>query len=139
MRQTESHGGDIKKRRIPKEYLGAFKEGHRFTAREYVDDGFSKKLLELARRGNKEAQEVLRYISQFNNEYYKAVFTKTEKDLFQGKTLRREMYDNDNSRRRDVMSLGYLEISETLYTENPEDCIIEFIDLKKEMKKSKKQ
>lgn len=136
----KSHGGDvIRKKRIPRELLGAFKEGHRFTARDFVDDEFARKLLNLALRGNKDAQAVLKYIAQFNNEYYKAVFTKTRSDFFRGKKLRREMYDNDNARRRDVLSIGYIELSETIALESPEDALIEMIDLKREMQKLKKQ
>jgi hypothetical protein len=131
----------LKKQRIPKEFLGAFKEGHRPTAREFIDDEFSHALLLLVKQGNSEAKLMLSFIARFYNEYYKIVFNKTAKDLFKGKKRRQELYRNEYSRRMDAFSCPWrIEIEADVFSANsPEDALIELIDLKRETEKLKKQ
>ncbi len=72
----------MKQRRIPKEFLGAFKKGHRKSAREFIDDEFSKALLERAQSGCEKSLQALEWIAKFNNEYYKAVIKRDDPKAF---------------------------------------------------------
>ncbi len=161
----------MKKPRIPKEYLGAFKKGHRHAAREYVDEEFAEGLLRLSQSGVAWAREALEWITKFNNEYYKCVFTKTSDDIIQTSDERKERYTAQNKRQIDlianvkVMQLmsddGFLDmkgkfdpraedysfyaeydpdlVAGAACTPSGEDELIELLDLKREMEKSKKQ
>lgn len=136
-----THGmeADTLKKPIPKELLGAFKQGHRPTAREFIDDELAQKLLRLAMDGSAQALKLLKYISKFNNEYYKGVFTGTKKDLIQGKKRRRERWRASNQRRSDVLNNMLRDESDRILVESPEDALIELLDMKRDMEKSSKQ
>ncbi len=67
---------------IPREYLGAFKKGHRKSAREFIDDELSYTLLERAEAGCEESRKALQWIAQFNNEYYKNVIGRNDGQAF---------------------------------------------------------
>ncbi len=85
---------------IPKQYLGAFKEGHTASARHYVDDELAHMLLA---RGSPADFEMLSWLAQFNNEYYKARIKKEDPKVFhKSKEMRRDVYSRTNARRRDV-------------------------------------
>ena len=94
--------------KIPKEYLGAFKKGHRVSAREFIDEQFSYELLlkiKNSQHTDQEAINQLKYITKFNNEFHKNVVKKgSETDLHNTDELRRDCYKRENSRNRDISS-----------------------------------
>jgi hypothetical protein len=135
MKTTE---GMIKKR-IPKQFLGAFKAGHRHAAKEYVDEEFSLSLLKRAELGCEKSKEALEFITKFNNEYYKCVFTKTEEDFFGSLEDRSERYHERYARKMDILAAPQISIETVEVVSFGESALIELIDLKREMKKSKKQ
>lgn len=130
----------LKKKRIPKEFLGAFKEGHRPGTKELIDDEFAHELLILVNQGNCEARVILEYYTRFNNEYYKGVFTKTKDDLHRGDKKRKQIY-REAWKRWDNRMVNYISenYSEGSVSSSPEDALIELIDLKNQMEKAKKQ
>lgn len=128
------------KRRIPKEYLGAFKAGHRKAAREFIDQDYTEALLAKAELGDKQAIEALRFLTKYNNEHYKCVFKKDGTDFVQTKEEQLERYRDQNKRYSDVLSNTTPTVdSYDLSKPNPEDLLILLIDLKKERDKAKKQ
>lgn len=94
---------------IPKRFLGAFKAGHRASAREFIDEELAYKLLKRVLSSNysdTEAIEALDYLTKFNNEYHKAVIKKGDRKAFHNTTkLRRERYSANNHRNADIMSI----------------------------------
>lgn len=71
----------MRKPTIPKQFLGAFKAGHRASAREFIDEEYSYTLLNRILDSNwsdKESIEALTYLTKFNNEYHKKVVKKGE-------------------------------------------------------------
>lgn len=94
--------------RIPKQYLGAFKCGHRASAREFIDEELSQKLLLRILDSDykdKEAMQALSFITKFNNEYHKNVIRKDDPEaLHNTDKLRRDLYSRENARNRDVLS-----------------------------------
>lgn len=122
----------MSKTTIPKEYLGAFKRGHRHDAKEFVDEELSQKLLEKAERGCEESKATLLWLTRFNNEYHKSVFRRADTSaLHNTKALKKDCMDRSNQTRRDVYSKGLLlefvetgvqevlreELDEEVYTE----------------------
>lgn len=94
--------------KIPKQYLGAFKEGHRKLIRQYIDDELAWELLKRIKASNwtdTKAIDELTFIAKFNNEYYKNVIKKGDKTaLHNTNKLRKDCYDRDNANRRDILS-----------------------------------
>lgn len=94
--------------RIPKQYLGAFKCGHRESAKEFIDEDLSQTLLSRILKSNyqdQEAVEALAYVTKFNNEFHKNVIKKDDPDsLHNTDNLRRSLYSRENARNRDVLS-----------------------------------
>lgn len=95
-----------KKYRIPKEFLGAFKAGHRQSARDFIDEEFSYELLrKVVEDGDQEAKKQLAYITKFNNEFHKNVIKKGDPNaLHNTDKLRKDCYDRENARNRDITS-----------------------------------
>lgn len=94
--------------RIPKQFLGAFKAGHRPSAREYIDETFSWELLKKIQDSNwtdLEAIHALEYITRFNDEFHKNVIKKDGHALHSTDALRKSCYGRENSRNRDVMAI----------------------------------
>lgn len=92
-----------KQRTIPIQYLGAFKKGHRKSAREFIDEDLAFKLLELAETGDAAAEAELRWLTQFNNEYYGAKIKKGDSTAFHNTDeLRADCNDRSNGARRDI-------------------------------------
>jgi hypothetical protein len=93
---------------IPKQYLGAFKAGHRQTAREFIDEELSYALLKKIKDSNytdQESMDALAYITKFNNEFHKNVVKKDDPNaLHSTDKLRKDCYARENSRNRDIMS-----------------------------------
>lgn len=156
----------MSKYKIPIQYLGAFKAGHRPQMREYIDDDLSWELLNRIIKSNytdKEAMEQLAYITKFNNEYYKKVGLNQPDALHQSEQQKKDCYNRGNANSRDLMALKRKERvpmegtetqdsnSETLNlgsihnkpigNEDHEEVIIEIIDNINEInkKKSKKK
>lgn len=128
------------KRKIPKEYLGAFKEGHRKTARSFVDQDYTLDLLFKAERGDQASKEALEWITKFNNEHYKCVFKKDGTDFTETHEDRKRLQREDWKRREDVTATGVFNIDAADLAQHPsEDLLILLIDLKKEKEKAKKQ
>lgn len=94
---------------IPKEFLGAFKAGHRKSAREFIDEELSYKLLKLIKDSNYtdlDAIAKLTYITKFNNEFHKNVIKKGDMNaLHNTDALRKDCYARENARNRDIHSL----------------------------------
>jgi hypothetical protein len=81
----------MKKRLIPKKFLGAFKRGHRPTSREFIDEKLAYELLNKALAGDLEASKELEWLARFNNEYHKAVLPEDDPNsLHNTKELRRD-------------------------------------------------
>lgn len=111
-----------KARNVPKQFLGAFKKGHRAGTREFIDEELSWQLLDRIEKSNwkdTEAIEALEYITRFNNEYHKNVVKKDDPKALhneelsnecneQGKqlTYRQACYARENAKNRDLMSVG---------------------------------
>ena len=140
---------------IPKQYLGAFKAGHRASSREFIDEELSYSLLKRIIDSNytdQAAMDQLAYITKFNNEFHKNVIKKGDKKaLHNTKELRKDCYARENARNRDISSREHnfmqsleptsihTENGETikdgpnaplLDQENHEDNAIEIIDIK---------
>ena len=91
-------------KRIPKEYLGAFKSGHRRGVREYIDEDFSFQLLQKAESGDVKALEALKWVTKYNNETYRGVLKKNDPNsLHNTPELYKDACDGHNQRRRDTM------------------------------------
>lgn len=90
---------------IPKHFLGAFKKGHRKSAREFIDEDLAFRLLEKAKNGCQESIEALEWLTQFNNEYHKAVINKNDPTAFHNTDkLRKDCNQRRYSSRCDVFS-----------------------------------
>ena len=134
----KSHGGDISKKRIPKEYLGAFKEGHRFSVRPDIDDDFCRRILDLASSGHADAKAILEFYAKFNNEYYRGVFNKEPaKNFTKERDEVRRLWAWQKSKARDALAGNTHEIPKGLSVESPEDAIITLMDLKKEIQRAR--
>lgn len=72
----------MSKRIIPKQYLGAFKQGHRKSAREFIDDELAYYLLDKTKHGCEKSKKALEWLTQFNNEFYKAVIKRGDSNAF---------------------------------------------------------
>lgn len=90
--------------KVPKEFLGAFKHGHRRGVREYIDDELSYELLRKAKAGDKQALKALKWITKYNNEIYRGVLKKGDpKAIHKTKKLYKQATDSHNARRRDAL------------------------------------
>lgn len=88
---------------MPKEFLGAFKRGHRRSSQEFIDEEFSEALLVRAQNGCTVSLEALKWLTRFNNEYHKNVIVKGDPEaLHLGDELRSDCYRRDYSRRNDL-------------------------------------
>jgi len=103
---------------IPKRFLGAFKAGHRYSSREFIDESLPYQLLKKIIESNYEDKESiyqLEFLTKFNNEYHKAVIKKGDADAFHNTDeLRKERYTANNHRNVDVMSCQKLEVIFTI-------------------------
>jgi len=103
-----------KAKNIPKQFLGAFKKGHRFSSRDMIDEDLSWELLERIEKSNwtdKEAIDALTYITKFNNEFHKNVIKKGDPNaLHNTDELRKDCYARENAKNRDIMSVQNQEI-----------------------------
>lgn len=147
---------------IPKEYLGAFKCGHRPSAREFIDEELSFKLLERIIQFNcEESRMALAWLTKFNNEFHKNVIKKGDtKAIHHTDELRRQCHRRENAKNVDIMSVRK---SQLIYTSSfsnfcyepdieddsdfqrsskqssySEDKLIESIELREEMRNSLK-
>jgi hypothetical protein len=91
---------------IPKELLGAFKAGHRKSARPFIDEELSLKLLsKYHATGCAESFRHLQYIAKFNNEFHKNVIRKgDDSSLHCTDELRRDCYARNNAMNRDLFT-----------------------------------
>ncbi len=95
----------MKQRMIPKKFLGAFKKGHRNSAREFIDEELANKLLDLAQSGDKKAEKALEWLTQFNNEYHKAVIKKDDPNVFHNTDeLRKDCNDRSYAAKNDLFT-----------------------------------
>ena len=96
--------------KVPKEYLGAFKKGHRYSVRDEVHEDLSWSLLNRiidSKYTDTAAMEALAFLSKFNNEYLKNVIKKgDETALHNTDALRKDCYYRTNCRNRDIMSIN---------------------------------
>lgn len=94
-------------RSVPKEYLGAFKRGHRMASKEFIDDEFSFELLKRAGQNDQKALDALKFLTKFNNEYHKAFLKKGDPDaLHNTDKTRKECYAQNNRRNRDALNVN---------------------------------
>lgn len=113
-----------KKQSIPKEFLGAFKAGHRPSAREFIDESLAWQLLKKWQKSkgtDKESYDALVYLTKFNNEYHKNVIPKDNTALHNTPELKKQLYDRENARNRDIMSVKKDSIISTEYKANYTD------------------
>lgn len=94
---------------IPKRWLGAFKAGHRASAREFIDEKLSYDLLAKiieSKYTDQASIDALDYITKFNNEFHKNVIKKGDTNaLHNTDELRKDCYARENARNRDIMSV----------------------------------
>jgi hypothetical protein len=64
---------------VPKEFLGAFKRGHRADSKDLIDDELATKLLRKAEEGCEESRATLIWLTKFNNEFHKNVCKKGDR------------------------------------------------------------
>jgi hypothetical protein len=128
------------KRRVPREFLGAFKAGHRRYAREFIDDEFSANLLAKVERGCLEALEALKWVTRFNNEHFKGVVMRDGTDFYEDQAnpeqARLDLNNIRYARQMDAHTrLAEWQVEGTV----TEDDVNALIDLKREFEKAKKQ
>lgn len=89
---------------IPKEFLGAFKAGHRSASRPFIDEDLANELLhKVLKEGCEESRKALKWLSKFNNEFHKNVIKKhDDTSLHCTEDLRKDCYARENSRNRDI-------------------------------------
>lgn len=94
-------------KRVPKEFLGAFKQGHRANVRDFIDDEFAHKLLKQVQKNNDpEARAALEWLTKYNNEYYRGVLKKNDpKAIHNTDKLYKEATDAHHARRRDISTV----------------------------------
>jgi hypothetical protein len=91
-------------KKVPKQFLGAFKHGHRKGVREYIDEELSIQLLARVENGDKKALEALEWITKYNNETYRGVLKKNDPEaIHNNDKLYKEASDAHNARRRDLL------------------------------------
>lgn len=105
---------------VPKQFLGAFKCGHRTSAHEFIDDDLAYTLLNKILDSNwTDLQSIseLEYITKFNNEYHKNVVSKESPlhpchcpahkkgDRHLQECPRKLVSDRENCRNRDLSSI----------------------------------
>ena len=95
----------LAKPRVPKEYLGAFKVGHRHASREFIDEELSVELLNKTLSGCEKSREALEWLTRFNNEYHKGVVKKKDTEaLHNTEELRLDCYRREYSARYDLFT-----------------------------------
>lgn len=93
---------------VPREYLGAFKKGHRKSSREYIDEDLSIDLLKKASAGCLESKKALEWLTRFNNEFHKAVIPKSDpNNLHNTPKLRRDCNSRNYARRWDLFTHAF--------------------------------
>jgi hypothetical protein len=121
---------------VDKEFLGAFKMGHKKKMREFLDQEYAHTLLKEAKKGCLASLEALKFLAKFNNEYYKARKL-NEPDAFHNtQELRAECHARNNRAERSVeynAELIYIQTSSCEQETYPsEDELIKIIDILKE-------
>jgi hypothetical protein len=92
-------------KRIPKEFLGAFKAGHRLASKDFIDEEFSRELLKKTMRGCEESRRALEYLTKFNNEYHRGIVKKGDVSAFHAKDqTRKDCYQRNNRQNADVFT-----------------------------------
>jgi hypothetical protein len=94
----------MRKSPIPKEFLGAFKAGHRAVSRTFIDEELSYRLLsQWIDDGCVEAKEALEWLTRFNNEFHKNIIKKGDPSaLHKSDELRRDCYARNYARNNDL-------------------------------------
>lgn len=88
---------------VPKEFLGAFKRGHRRPSQEFIDEEFSWTLLKKVYEGCEEARKALTWLTKFNNEYHKKVIKKNDQNaIHNSQFLYRDCTQREDARGRDL-------------------------------------
>lgn len=62
-----------------------------------VDQDYTKQL----------SKEEAEWLNRFNQEYYRNTFESSEKDLHNTPELKKQCYNNENARNRDLYGIGY--------------------------------
>jgi len=88
-------------KRIPKEFLGAFRCGHRMGSKDFIDESFSRELLKKTMQGDEAAREALEYLTKFNNEYHRGVIKKGDESALHAKDPN-ECWNRNNRQNVDV-------------------------------------
>jgi len=93
--------------KVPKEFLGSFKMGHRASVREFIDEELAWDLLKKTLVYNdQEARKALEWNTRYNNEYYRGVLKKNDpKAIHNTDKLYKEATDAHHARRRDIMAV----------------------------------
>jgi len=125
---------------VPKEFLGAFKAGHRRYAREFIDDEFSRSLLLKVEAGCLASLEALKWLTRFNNEHFKAVVKRDGTDFYEDQPdpeqARLDLNNIRYARQMDAHTrLSDWQVEEVI----TEDDVNALLDLKREFEKANKQ
>ena len=97
--------------KLPKEFLGAFKAGHRRSSKEFIDEEFSFRLLKKVNEGCEESKRILEYLTKFNNEFHKCVIRRGDAsalhngEKFVTEEFREELDHTNYSRRNDLYAI----------------------------------
>lgn len=89
---------------VPREFLGAFKQGHRRSSVEFIDEELSLLLLARVEAGCEKSRAELEWLTRFNNEYHKGVVHGRAKEgaLHNTKELRQDCDARNYARRNDI-------------------------------------
>lgn len=98
--------GYLRKLSVPREFLGAFKQGHRRSSVEFIDEELSHLLLAKTLAGCEQSRTELEWLTRFNNEFHKGVVHGVAKvgALHNTKELRKDCDARNYSRRHDVFT-----------------------------------
>lgn len=135
---------------VPKQFLGAFKCGHRVSAQEFIDDEFAYELLCQIYESdwtNKEAIQQLEYLTKFNNEFHKNVVLKNDQlhtckclnrlkgDEHENDCLRDSLNKRENARNRDITSIYKDNIVsiDNFYDLREEAQTLSFLDMNRDL------
>lgn len=135
MKDKTKQSKEVKSKR--QAYPGLSKRKNSPTSHEYVDQDYLHKL------GPKE----LKWLSDFQEEFYRGNFQHGGKKLHNSKKKQKECYNRNNARNRDILSLAKVkgmvdgnDVSTALENKatnnNSEDVLLTLLDEKNKLKKT---
>jgi hypothetical protein len=137
LKKKDATKKQVGSKRSRTKYPGLVKEVNPRTRWEYLDQDYVDKL------SDKEKE----FLSNFNEEWLSGNFNHPGRKLHRTKKSRRECYGRNNARNRDLFTInrtrgwieGIAENQEAIdkaRSANPENALIELIDMKKKLEES---